>query len=211
MAQIQTQLLQSIGDWSDVSGPFGAWVRINLADVRMEFDHNTGQQTSASAGTRNGDILSFGDGDSVDTVTGIYTFAEGQPNRFRTPDIGPVPSQDERPWFQTESGVQKLLLTAAELAGTTDQIVVTENADHSITFSLSPNLAFEALHVRGDATVDGALNSASVSTDTVTATGAISTPAEVSAGYLAVDVYEAGQTPPTPHAGKAVFFAQKVA
>lgn len=101
MAQLQTQLLRGSENSPWVDSVDTPWITINVtADFvyKQEYDHVTGNDApntyETPARVLNSNSVTFTNGDSIDFITGIYTFADNQPNRFQTPNLAPIPSSD---------------------------------------------------------------------------------------------------------------------
>lgn len=106
--------------------------------------------------------------------TRIYTFSDGEPNRWQTPTIDPGPpppppvtdyvvNQTLDPNLTSRSvkthsdGTAEVLSKLTSVLGTQGQIEVT-STEGQVQIGLAPNLALETLTVNGDVAVHGSLS-----------------------------------------------------
>lgn len=138
-------------------------------------------------------------GDSINWITGVYTFADGSPNRWQTPTIGPLPPEDyvinqvldpnlaSRSIETHADGTAEVLSKLTSVLGTQNQIDVTVT-EGQVQIGLAQDLQFNSLEVNGDAAIHGNLvvdqtisaptlnASTQVTAPTVSATGTVTAP-----------------------------------
>lgn len=173
MAQKQTQLIDittlsaETFAWSDVFSSFTPDQRVyvypdeTLAGNTNIVEYENGIQIRQYSGVADGagiiTIASAGisNGDTFDTNTGIYTFADGQANRFQTPTLQPADVSD--PNLRIEDGVFVIIdeegkthrvSKALNFKGDPNQIDITTAEDGTVTVTLAEQIAFDTIEAQ---------------------------------------------------------------
>lgn len=213
MAQLQTRLYDLSSHyagtpaWGDATVPSVCIIRTLLSGPGWEYfekDSPLGSQIDYQIATDlTGDIATFmptaGGPNTLNVATGLYTFAEGQANRWQTPTEADTHTGFGSTIFGSDKdGEQVELSKLTSVIGTANQIDITQTSGSEVQIGIAADLEFDSLVVNGDAAIHGAVTAdGDISGVDVTATGDVSATGKVSGRYLKLDVFQPGDTLPT--------------